>query len=188
MPKYLAGETCMTMNTHWGYTENDFNYKSPAELIRSLCSCRTAGANYLLNVSPDKTGALPEYQKMLLSLIGDWIGKYSEAIYNVEPMYYPNNPGSCSTVKTVISRDKDAIYFYVFDLGKIGDKNVTFDGKYAGVVGFGNFNYPIERIEWLDSGEKLDFTQGDDATLSVNFTGHKYGSDFCVRIAKAYLK
>jgi len=188
MKKYLAAETCMTMNTHWGYAADDYNYKSPADLIRSLCTCRTAGANYLLNVSPDTKGALPEYQKMLLSLVGDWIEKYSEAIYNVEPMYYPNNPGSCSTVKTVISRDKDAVYFYVFDLGKIGDKNVTVDGKYAGIVGFSNFNYPVERIEWLDSGEELKFTQGDDTSLSVNFTGHKYGYDYCVRIAKAYLK
>lgn len=39
MPKYLAAEMCYTINDHWGIGLNDFNYKSPAELIKALCDC-----------------------------------------------------------------------------------------------------------------------------------------------------
>ena len=57
MEKYVAGEMCCTLNDHWGFGKNDLNYKSPAELIRQLCRCRRAGANFLLNVGPDGSGA-----------------------------------------------------------------------------------------------------------------------------------
>ena len=49
---------CHTFNFHWGIAERDFNYLSPAHVIESLCSCRGAGANLLMNVGPTAEGAV----------------------------------------------------------------------------------------------------------------------------------
>ncbi|MBP5308393.1 MAG: alpha-L-fucosidase [Clostridia bacterium] len=39
-PKYIASEMCETLYEHWGYCKNDFNCKSPAEIIEEFCACR----------------------------------------------------------------------------------------------------------------------------------------------------
>lgn len=182
--RYYAGEVCMTMNTHWGHAENDFNYKSPAELIKTLCECREAGSNFLLNISPGKDGSLSGYQEAALGVVGDWMRINGAAVYNGRPTVYPDEIGSASGVGTMISEDKKTLYFICYQLGKIGDTNVTVDGKYSGAVGFGNVNCKIKEIRWLDNGCPLEFTQGE-GMLSVKFTGYEYGSDLCVRIAAA---
>ena len=48
--------------------------------------------------------------------------------------------------------------------------------------------FDIEKIEWMDNGEELSFNQNPDRSLTVNFTPQPYGTDLCVRIAKATLK
>ena len=45
MKKYVAAEMCETLNDHWGWA-TDFNYKSPALIIKNLCKCRKVGANF----------------------------------------------------------------------------------------------------------------------------------------------
>jgi alpha-L-fucosidase len=72
MDKYVAAEMCQTINQHWGYGKADFNYKSLAYLIETLCACRKVGANYLLNVGPDGDGVVPAMQAELMAGIGDY--------------------------------------------------------------------------------------------------------------------
>ena len=38
--------------------------------------------NLLLNISPKADGSIPEGQKQILLDLGEWLGKYGEAIYN----------------------------------------------------------------------------------------------------------
>lgn len=187
-PFYFAGETCMTLNTHWGIAHKDFNYKSPADVIRTLAGCRAAGVNYLLNLSPTADGALPEFQIATLGVVKDWIDIHKDIVYDCEPLYYPRNPKTCANCSVVINRDGKSIYFIMFDNNKIGDANVTVGGMYSGIVGFSNVQFDIEKVEWMDSGEELKFYQPGDNTLMINFTGQPYGTDVCVRVAKATLK
>lgn len=58
MTKYVSAEMCYTINSLWGIGHNDFNYKSPKELIECLCDCRKVGANFLLNIGPDAQGGM----------------------------------------------------------------------------------------------------------------------------------
>ena len=53
-------ESCMTLNDHWGYCENDNNWKTPSEIIWNLATCCAGGGNYLLNVGPKPDGTIPE--------------------------------------------------------------------------------------------------------------------------------
>jgi alpha-L-fucosidase len=77
-------ESCYTMNRTWGYAPYDQNYKPVAELIRLLTSCASQGGNFLLNVSPDGDGNIPEQQAKSLKEIGKWLKVHGAAVYRAE--------------------------------------------------------------------------------------------------------
>ncbi len=182
MEKYVAAETCMTINNHWGIGSNDFNYKSPKELIETLCACRKVGANLLLNIGPTAQGGVEPYQGELLRIIGDWMKLYGEAIYEGKP--YPAG----GMGKNFVLKGEDCLYFFFHDLTRGGSENVaTNSGGYCGAYAFGNVADEIASVEWMDNGESLEFSQ-NDKMLTINATGFPYGMSTCVRVAKAKLK
>lgn len=180
MEKYIAGEMCETVNEHWGIGYSDFNYKSPGYLIESLCMCRKAGANYLLNIGPEAQGSVHPYQRELLKIIGRWNGLFGEAIYEGKP--YPAR----SKKRSFILMGDKKLYIFCFDLAIAGDSNVTAEseGRFTGNLDFENVLDKVKSVKWMDNGEELEFSQKEDV-LSVNFTGMNYGSAFCVRVAEA---
>lgn len=180
MPKYLAAEMCHTVNDHWGIATNDFNYKSPKELIESLCDCRRNGANYLLNIGPEAQGAVNPFQRELLGLIGNWMSIFGEAIYNGRP-YPAHSMGRNFALKSV---DGKYLYLFVFELANFRNKNVTASKYYNGSYSFGNVSDKIKSVKWLDNAEELDFVQNDNM-LCIDFPAYKYGESYCVRVAKA---
>jgi len=181
MKKYISAEMCYTLNQHWGVGHSDFNYKSPKELIETLCDCRKVGANLLLNVGPEKQGNITGMSKELMALIGKWMNIFGEAIYEGKP--YPSG----SIGKNFVLKGDNCLYIFAYDLGAKGNENVTFGGKYAGVYSFSGINEDIEKIEWMDNKETLNFSCVD-GMLTVNLTGMPYGTDYCVRVAKANIK
>lgn len=180
MEKYIAGEMCETVNEHWGIGYSDFNYKSPGYLIESLCMCRKAGTNYLLNIGPEAQGSVHPYQRELLKIIGRWNGLFGEAIYEGKP--YPAR----SKKRSFILKGDKKLYIFCFDLAIAGDSNVTAEseGRFTGNLDFENVLDKVKSVKWMDNGEELEFSQKEDV-LSVNFTGMNYGSAFCVRVAEA---
>ena len=74
-------ETCMTMNTHWGYNKNDDNWKSSKDLIQKLADISSKGGNFLLNVGPTSEGLFPQESVERLGQIGDWMKVNGESIY-----------------------------------------------------------------------------------------------------------
>ena len=183
MSKYVAAEMCHTLNDHWGIGFDDINYKSPKELIQSLCDCRKVGANYLLNIGPEAQGKINSYQKELLGIIGRWMDIFGEAVYNGRPCAV----GGIGKNFALKSFDGKYMYFFIYDLGTgRGDENVTVGGKYSGTYAFGNVKDKISSIKWMDQDEELSFIQ-DKEMLSVNFTGHPYGKSYPVRVAKAVI-
>lgn len=180
MPKYISAEMCYTLNDHWGVGHSDFNYKSPKELIECLCDCRKVGANLLLNIGPGPQGNIIPMQKELLSIMGDWIRLFGEAIYNGKPY------ASCSIGRNFILKGDGCLYLFCFDLGINGVPQVTVGGKYRGAYAFSCVKDEVKSIEWMDNNEKLAFSQAGQ-NLMVDFTGTPYGASFCVRVAKAII-
>ena len=74
-------ETCMTMNTHWGYNKNDENWKSSKDLIQKLADISSKGGNFLLNVGPTSEGLFPKESVERLEQIGNWMEVNGESIY-----------------------------------------------------------------------------------------------------------
>ena len=181
MKKYVSAEMCYTLNQHWGVGHSDFNYKSPKELIETLCDCRKVGANLLLNIGPEAQGKISGMSKELMAIIGQWMNIFGEAIYEGKP-YLSESIG-----KNFILKGDNCLYIFAYNLGSKGNENVTVNGNCAGNYSFSNINEDIEKIEWMDNNEELEFIS-DNKTLTVNLTGMPYGASYCVRVAKAYIK
>ena len=179
MEKYVAGEMCQTMNRHWGIGANDYNYKSPADVIETLATCRARGANYLLNVGPTGEGAIPEYEAATLRRAGDWVGTHSDAIYGGKPVAC-DCPGRDAVLET-----ENGLYYLVFDLSISGDENVTVSSGGAGPRTIAGLDREVSEAWWLDNGEELEVVQNPDRSITtVDCTGYPYGTDTVVRIAK----
>lgn len=182
MDKYVSAEMCCTLNDHWGVGLCDFNYKSPRELIETLCDCRRVGANLLLNIGPTAQGGVLPMQRELMATLGAWMDIFGEAVYNGRP--YPSH---CAG-RSFVLKGKDCLYIFAYDLGQKGHENVTVASKnYCGVYAFSGISDSIARVCWMDNGEELAFTQQGDS-LTVNLTGNPYGTGYCVRVARAELK
>ena len=181
MPKYLAAEMCHTMNEHWGFGGADFNYKSSAHLIETLCSCRKVGANYLLNIGPMGDGSIPLLQEALVLTVGDWIKKTGACIYKGKPC------GVLGDGKNFALRADGKLYFFVHDLTISGNENVTVAGGGAGEKRFAGVKGKVKSMRWADNGEALDFKQ-EGESLTVNCTAYPYGTSLVVRIAEAEME
>lgn len=179
MEKYVAGEMCQTMNGHWGHGERDFDYKSPADVVETLATCRARGANYLLNVGPTGEGAIPEYETAALRRAGDWVEIHADAVYGGKPV-------DCETPgrDTVLETD-DGLYYLVFDLAVSGHENVTVAGGGTGPRTIEGLDREVAGARWVDSGEELRVLQSDDGDLTtVDCTGYPYGTNTVVRVAE----
>jgi alpha-L-fucosidase len=84
-----AWETCMTMNSTWGYCPADTGYKSSRVLVHTLCEVAGRGGNLLLNVSPRGDGSLPPEQVERLGEVAAWTQKYGAAIFETAPGLEP---------------------------------------------------------------------------------------------------
>ncbi len=178
-PKYLAGEMCETMNGHWGVGNEDFRFKSPAEVIEHLCACRRIGANYLLNVGPTASGRIPDYEAAVLRLAGQWIQRTGRVIYDARPL-----ETGCVGRDFVLQGD-GAYYYFAFDLSRRGDAHVVTRGGGNGLRPVEGLPRRIRAARWIDNGETARFAQSPDAALFVlHCLGYDYGSDLVVRVAE----
>jgi alpha-L-fucosidase len=107
--KPVIWETCMTLNEHWGYAEDDRNYKSATQAIRMLVDCVSKGGNLLLNVGPRPDGSFPTQSVIRLKQIGRWMDANAESIYGCGPAPTGDLPYGRATMKG------RKLYVHVFD-------------------------------------------------------------------------
>jgi len=175
-PKYVASEMCEIFGEHWGYAADDLNYKSPAEIIRTLADCRRYGANLLLNVGPMPDGYIREIDRAYFSLVGQWMRYFSEAVYSPRPSGVAVN----NKQNDFILRDGSSLYLFCYDLVIGSDHN---DGRYEDIF---DLSEPVRSIKWLDTGTPLPFTQ-TDGKVTVKTEPYAYGRNLVVRVAKIEL-
>jgi alpha-L-fucosidase len=102
-------ETCMTMNTTWGYSDHDHAWKPHETLIRNLVDIASKGGNYLLNIGPKGDGSVPEESLGGMRAIGRWMTTNGEAIHGTSASLFADLPWGRSTTKG------NTRYFHVFD-------------------------------------------------------------------------
>ncbi len=175
--RHLAMEACQTLNHHWGYAENDLDYKTVRQLVEMLCQCRKAGANYLLNVGPDGQGRLPLIQQGLLQQIGQWTA------YAGQPFYQGTlAQAECQGRDFMLDYAAES-YLFVFDLPLDGVKNVVETDQQAAVrKTVSGLKRPVKAMHWLN-GDEIRFEQ-NGTELKFKPAGFPYGRQLIVRIAR----
>jgi alpha-L-fucosidase len=111
-------ETCMTMNSSWGYKVWDDKWKSTETLIHNLIDIASKGGNYLLNVGPKEDGTFPQESIDRLRQIGAWMKVNGEAIHASKASPLADLPWGRVTRKE--TANTTTLYFSVFDWPKDG--------------------------------------------------------------------
>ena len=181
MSKYVAGEMCHTFNFHWGIAHKDFNLLSPAHVIEELCLARRAGSNLLMNVGPEASGRIPDYERAALARVGDWI----------ELMDGPRGPLYQGVPAGIVGEGRDfgllvdgrTLYLFVFDLTATADSRHGVEARGPGERRFTGLTGDWGRPRWLDNGEELAATREGDA-LTLAATKYPYGTNTVVRVAR----
>ncbi len=136
-------ETCMTLNTTWGYNEHDTSWKSSSEIIRNLIDIASKGGNYLLNIGPKGDGTIPEETVTRLIEVGKWMEVNGRAIYGTTATLLTQLPwGRCTTKK---HKDGTTLYLHVFDWPKEGELLVP------------GLQNKVQSARLLANGKKLEF-------------------------------
>jgi alpha-L-fucosidase len=138
-------ETCMTMNTTWGYSDHDQAWKSNEVLIRNLIDIASKGGNYLLNIGPKADGSVPVESIRALEAMGAWMKVNGDSIYSTTAAPFEKLDWGRATLKP-LPGGKSRLYLHVFEWPK--------DGKLA--VPLANAARAEARL--LASGEALKVT------------------------------
>jgi len=102
-------ETCMTLNTTWGYSDHDHAWKSDETLIRNLIDIAGKGGNYLLNVGPKGDGSIPAESIKSMQAIGAWMKVNGAAIYGTTASPFASlDWGRCTRKGTIL-------YLHIFN-------------------------------------------------------------------------
>src|SRR6266542_3401236 len=117
-------ESCMTMNTTWGYKFYDDNGKSTETIVHNLIDIASKGGNYLLNVGPTAEGLIPGPSIERLIEVGKWMKTNGEAIYgtNASPIAKQLDFGRATS-------KPGRIYLHVFNWPSDGSLRVPTWGK-----------------------------------------------------------
>jgi len=141
-------ETCMKMNTTWGYSDHDHQWKSDETLIRNLIDIASKGGNYLLNIGPLGDGTVPQPSVDSLRAIGVWMKANGDSIYGTTASPFEKlDWGRCT--RKQLADGKTRLYLHVFDWPASGKLIVP-----------GLTDKP-ERACLLASGESLETTVAD---------------------------
>ncbi|MCC5839859.1 MAG: alpha-L-fucosidase [Opitutales bacterium] len=177
--RYVAKEMCETFNSHWGEALNDYSMKSPATLIETLAACRGAGANLLLNVAPRPDGSLPAYESAALEIMGRWIERCAPCLYTGRPA------DAAMRGRNFVLRSGDDHFAFIFHVPISNNMHLSHSERGDGLQTVEGELPEIAQVEWVDSGEALDFTQDTaKGMLTFRATPNPYGSQHVVRVAR----
>ena len=166
-----AAEMCQALNSHWGYAEDDINYKSLKEILYNLATSRKHGGNFLLNIGPMSDGSIRPIEKELINLLGKWINRNEEALHSPKP-YQMNLPDNAFALKN----DND-VYIFICDVPMEIDENAGRYDKNKTIINLEGL--AVEKAIWLDTNENIEISNN-----SFEVPPYEYGRSWMIRIAK----
>lgn len=148
-PTGVNMECLITLNDSWGYHRGDDNWKTAEDTVGVLCRTLTSDSTLLLNVGPMPDGSLtPETEKILTDM-GEWTKRNSDAVYG----RITGNPFSTVFSWGYISQKDTKLFLYVND--KTADELIL-----PGVSG------KIKSVCLLGADDRIDYEM-EDKILSI---------------------
>jgi alpha-L-fucosidase len=141
-------ESCMTMNTTWGYKFYDDQWKSTQTIVRNLIDIASKGGNYLLNVGPTAEGVIPQPSVERLREVGRWMKQNGEAIYGTTASPFSNQLGYGR-----VTSKPGRLYLHVFDWPRDGKLRVLLAG--ATVKRVYLLASPNDRLQFISDQEGI---------------------------------
>lgn len=83
-------EVPATLNDTWGFDKFDTNWKDSQKILELLVKINSRGGNYLLNIGPDATGAIPQASLDILNKIGAYVHENEDALFATRAVF--DNP------------------------------------------------------------------------------------------------
>jgi len=144
-------ETCMTLNTSWGFHRYDHKWKSPAEVIQTLAICAHNGGNFLLNVGPRPDGTIPRMASECLGCVGRWLEHNGQSLFGTAPHPFNYADQRISTVRG------STAYFHIFPEDWMGRELI--------LPGIGN---QVEDVYFLASQARIRFSIPEHGRLLLH--------------------
>ena len=158
-------ETCMTINTTWGYSQHDHAWKPTQTLIRNLVDIASKGGNYLLNIGPMADGSVPQETVTRMREIGDWMKVNGQSIYGTTASPFAELKWGRCTKK--VGDNSTLLYLHVFDWptdGKLVVPGLTGKVKQATLLAGGK----VLTFDRTDQGAVIHVpTEPSDQNVSV---------------------
>ncbi|WP_316831747.1 alpha-L-fucosidase [Pedobacter aquatilis] len=155
-------ETCMTLNSSWGYKRPDTNWKSPEKVIKTLISASSEGGNFLLNIGPQPDGLIPAGSIKVLNAVGAWMKTNGESIYGTTKA--PLAAVRWGKIAIKNRPQNREMFLYVFDMPENGLLNLPAKIK-------------IKEAKLIASSEKLKFTSGENGLISISLPSGKMAKE-----------
>ncbi|MBQ7649388.1 MAG: alpha-L-fucosidase [Victivallales bacterium] len=100
-------ESCITMNSHWGYFPADIYYKHPFEIMKLMTATACTGGHLLLNMAPLPDGRLQEQEIQILKTVGKWLDTCGESLRGTSRVNISGASYGCASQKG------STVYLYV---------------------------------------------------------------------------
>jgi alpha-L-fucosidase len=157
-------ESCMTLNGHWGFARYDSKWKSSTTLTRNLIDIASRSGNYLLNIGPDKNGAVPAGAAGALRGMGSWLAANGQgsAVYNASATGLVAAPSWGAVSRAPGNRLYASVYSWP-GAGKPVHLTVRSPFTITGAQVLGS----TQKVTWTKAGDGYDVTPAGNATNPI---------------------
>jgi alpha-L-fucosidase len=123
--------------------------------VQYLSNCVVRNVNFLLNVSPDREGVIPQNQQEVLLKMGNWLNKVGSGIYNTR-----GGPWQPLFGEYGFTYRENKIYCHVYN-GYRDLKSNQFVTQSLG-------NKKVQKVINLYDGKELKWVKNKDNTLTIS--------------------
>jgi alpha-L-fucosidase len=167
-------------SSSWCYTEG-IGYYTGKQVLHGFIDRVSKNGNLLLNVSPMADGTIPPAQRNLLLTIGNWLGKYGEAIYATRAwvrygegptrmgaahgVMGPPKEGTAADIRYTRAKDNSALYAILLGWDD-GQDEITLGALSADRIELASLTSLVLLTGEGGATRSLEYTQ-DDSGLHV---------------------
>lgn len=108
----VVWEACQTFSGSWGYSRDEYTWKSEEQLIQMLIDTVSKGGNLLLNVGPTGRGEFDQRAVSRLEAFGKWMKYHGKSIYGCTQA--PEEFKAPQDCRLTYNPDTNRLYLHIF--------------------------------------------------------------------------